>query len=437
MAKTSRQVTVTIGERGMRVGTLRFESDGRRQSSAFEYDPGWLGFEGGFDLSPSLPRRPGPFFSSATRNNTRLALPGAISDATPDSWGRSLMKSALGGGLTEFDYLTLSDDRTRQGALRYLDERGQQMTDPDRPLSRKTFPLEKLRALALAYDRDPARAEAEAAELTGAVGSLGGARPKANVIAEDGLFIAKFTSERDGKPIERVEVATLNLARDAGLRASHAQLMLGSSEHPVALIRRFDRRAQTRIPYISARTALGDPDHGTYDELAEVIRRISKSPKADLEELYGRVAFTILVANTDDHLKNHGFLYMGGNRWGLSPVFDVNPQPDRRRALETPITELSGNDASMAALIEAAPFFDLTEGEGARISARIGTVIRDGWRQRLEEQGVTGAQARLYEPAFLNPEMSVLDELRPDRYVTVSDPFQTGATSRPKSPEHD
>ena len=104
MAKISKQVTVTIGERGIRVGTLRFEADGLRQSSAFEYDPGWLSFEGGFDLSPSLPRRSGPFFSSATRENPRLALPGAISDATPDNWGRSLMKSSLGGGLTEFDY---------------------------------------------------------------------------------------------------------------------------------------------------------------------------------------------------------------------------------------------------------------------------------------------------------------------------------------------
>jgi len=423
MSKTSRSVKVTIGERGLKVGSLRFESDGRRQSSAFEYDPAWLTYEGGFDLSPTLPRRPGPFFSAGTRENPRAALPGAISDATPDNWGRSLMKAALGGGLTEFDFLTLSDDRTRQGALRYLDEDGRQLADPARPLSRKTFPLEKLRALALAYDRDPARAEAEAAELTGAVGSLGGARPKANVISENGLFIAKFTSERDGKPIERVEVATLNLARDAGLRASQAELMLANSPYPVAMIRRFDRRAQTRIPYISARTALGDPDHGTYDEIAEVIRRISKAPRADLVELYGRIAFTILIANTDDHLKNHGFLYMGGNRWGLSPVFDVNPQPERQRTLETPISELSGNTASIEALIEAAPFFDLTDGEGAEIASRIGAVIRDGWRGRLAEQGVTGPEARLYEPAFLNPEMKVLERITPGRLVPVTDPF--------------
>ncbi|TCP61422.1 serine/threonine-protein kinase HipA [Rhodovulum bhavnagarense] len=422
MAKTSRIVNVTIGARNMKVGTLRFESDGRRQSSAFEYDPAWLSFEGGFDISPSLPRQPGPFFSSGTRDNPRAALPGVISDATPDSWGRSLMRSALGNGLTEFDYLTLSDDRTRQGALRYLDEDGRQMADPDRPLARRTLPLERLRALALAYDRDPARAEAEATELTGAVGSLGGARPKANVIAEDGLFIAKFTSERDGKPIEQIEVATLNLARDAGLRASAAQLALGNTRHPVALIRRFDRRGDRRIPYMSARTALGGAESGTYDEMAEVIRRISKDPRADLEELFGRIAFTILVANTDDHLKNHGFLYLGDNRWGLAPAFDINPQPDRQRSLETPISELSGHDASIEALIEAAPFFDLGETDGIRIAGRIGAVIRDHWRGRLEEQKVSGAQARLYEPAFLNPEMKLLEKIVEGRFRKAEAP---------------
>lgn len=390
------------------VGLLRFESDGRRQSSAFEYEPSWLEARHGFDISPSLPRREGAFFSSGSRENPRTALPGVISDATPDSWGRSLMRSALGKGLTEFDFLTLSDDRTRQGALRYLDEDGRQISRKDQPLSRRNIPLERLKSLALTYDRDPVRAQDEAAELTGAVGSLGGARPKANVISDDGLHIAKFTSERDGRPIERVEVATLALARDAGLRASQAELMLGGTEHPVAMIRRFDRRADVRIPYMSTRTALDDADAGTYDQIAEVIRRVSKDPRADLEELFGRVAFTILVANCDDHIKNHGFLYMGENRWSLSPAFDINPQPERHRALETPVSELSGHEASIEALIEASPFFDLSEDEGLGVADRIGTVIRENWMARLSEQGVTGAEARLYEPAFANPEMDVL-----------------------------
>lgn len=400
------------------VGLLRFESDGRRHSSAFEYSTSWLESRHGFDISPSIPRREGPFYSSGDRENVRKALPGVISDATPDSWGRSLMRAALGKSLTEIDYLVLSDDRTRQGALRYLDEDGRQITDPERPLSRRNISLDRLRSLALAYDKDPVRAQAEAAELTGAVGSLGGARPKANVISDDGLFIAKFTSERDGRPIERVEVATLALARDAGLRASSAQLMMANSDYPVAMIRRFDRRADTRIPYMSARTALEDADVGTYDQIAEVIRRISKDARKDLEELFGRIAFTILVANCDDHLKNHGFLYMGENRWGLAPAFDINPQPERHRTLETSISELSGHEASIESLISASPFFDLSEERGLKVADRIGTVIREGWRSRLAEQGVTGAEAKLYEPAFENPEMEVLRRLCEKRFST-------------------
>lgn len=365
----------------------------------------------------------------------RTALPGVVSDATPDGWGRSLMQASLGRGLTEFDYLTLSDDRTRQGALRYLDENGEQMVSADRPLSRRNISLERLRSLALTYDRDPVRAQAEAAELTGAVGSLGGARPKANVISDDGLYIAKFTSERDGRPIERVEVATLNLARDAGTHASDAELMLGNSDHPVAMIRRFDRRADVRIPYMSIRTALDDAEAGTYDQIAEVIRRVSSDPRADLDELFGRVAFTILVSNCDDHIKNHGFLYTGENRWVLSPAFDVNPQPERHRALETPISELSGHEASIEALIEAAPFFDMTEDEGLAVADRVGTAIRENWRGRFEEQGVTGEALRIYQPAFENPEMTVLSNLSATKSVTVTSPFSDDEPD--ETPDHE
>lgn len=410
MARISRQVKVTLGARNLPVGLLRFESDGRRQMSAFEYDPVFLEAPWGFDLSPALPRREGLFHASGTREDPRAALTGAIADATPDSWGRSLMRTALGPGLTEFDYLVLSDDRTRQGALRYLDPEGVQIQDPDRPVSRRSVGLEQLRSLALRFDRDPVRAVEEARELVGAGGSQGGARPKANVISPDGLFIAKFTTERDGRPIERMEVATLKLARDAGLRAADAELALGGSAFPIALIRRFDRRQDTRIPYISARTALDAPE-GTYDRIAETIRRIAQDPREELRELYGRIAFTILVANCDDHLKNHGFLYAGNGRWKLSPAFDINPQPERHRVLETPISELTGNEASIGDLIEAAPFFDLDEDEGLAIADRVGTAIRENWRARLEEQGVTGAEARACEPAFLNPEMNILQKM--------------------------
>src|SRR5690606_10203520 len=151
----------------------------------------------------------------------------------------------------------------------------------------------------------------------------------------------KFTSVHDQGPIERVEVATLTLARACGLRTPEARLALADTQYPVALVRRFDRRGLARIPYISARTALGKTADalGAYTEIVDFMRAHGAGPTSDFRELYKRVIFTILVSNKDDHLKNHGFLYVGRGQWRLSPIFDVNPAPDRAPHLETAIVE--------------------------------------------------------------------------------------------------
>jgi serine/threonine-protein kinase HipA len=246
------EAIVALGESKRIVGRLRFESDGRRQHSQFEYDAGWLSAEDRFALAPGLPLREGSHFSSG-KDDKRSALPGCFADAAPDSWGRALMAKALGGGLSEFDYLVLSDDRTRQGALRFLGEDMEPLSDLTPPIPR-LVELERLRTLAQRFELDPGVAEEEARDLAGVAGSLGGARPKANVEGDGHLWIAKFTSAQDTKPVERVEVATLKLACMCGLRVADARLELRDSDSPIALIRRFDRRGNTRIPYVSART---------------------------------------------------------------------------------------------------------------------------------------------------------------------------------------
>ena len=242
------EAIVALGERQRIVGRLRFDSDRRRQHSQFEYDETWLAAQDRFALAPGLPLRGGSHFSSA-KDDKRSALPGCFGGAAPDAWGRALMTRALGGGLSEFDYLVLSDDRTRQGALRFLGEDREPLSDLSPPIPR-LVELERLRRLAQRFEQDPSGAEEEARDLAGAAGSLGGARPKANVEGEGHLWIAKFTSARDTKPVERAEVATLKLARLCGLRAADARLELRNSDSPIALIRRFDRRGDARIPYI-------------------------------------------------------------------------------------------------------------------------------------------------------------------------------------------
>lgn len=394
------EAIVALGEGKRIVGRLRFEADGRRQHSQFEYAAEWLAAPDRFALSPGIPLREGSHYSTG-RKDKRSALTGCFADAAPDSWGRALMTKALGGGLSEFDYLVLSDDRTRQGALRFLGEDLEPLSDLSPPIPR-LVELERLRELAQRFERDPGGAEEEARDLAGVAGSLGGARPKANVEGDGHLWIAKFTSLQDTKPVERAEVATLKLGAQCGLRVAEAKLELKGSDSPIALIRRFDRRGDTRIPYMSARTALdweGD-EGGYYTDIADVIRQISSKPTDDLNELWGRIVFTILVSNKDDHLKNHGFIYAGGDRWRLSPAFDINPSPSRHKVLETGIIQGGSFDASIDIALEAAEFFDLTPDDARQQASRMAETIANNWKQVLRAEGVSPDGVRNYADAF-------------------------------------
>ena len=394
------EAIVALGEGKRIVGRLRFESDGRRQHSQFEYDAAWLAADDRFALAPGLPLREGSHFSSG-KDDKRSALPGCFADAAPDSWGRALMTKALGGGLSEFDYLVLSDDRTRQGALRFLGENMEPLSDLTPPIPR-LVELERLCALAQRFERDPGGAEEEACDLAGVAGSLGGARPKANVEGDGHLWIAKFTSAQDTKPVERAEVATLKLARMCGLRVADARLELRDSDSPIALIRRFDRRGDARIPYISARTALDwqSEDCGFYTDIADVIRQISSKPVEDLHELWRRIIFTILVSNKEKKMKNHGFIYAGNDRWRLSPAFDINPSPSRHRVLETGIIQGGSFEASLDIALEACAFFDVKTEEGQRLAHEMAEVITGRWREAFRDEGTSSDDVRGYANAF-------------------------------------
>ena len=204
------------------------------------------------------------------------------------------------------------------------------------------------------------------------------------------------------EPVERVEVATAKLAAMCGIRVAEARLELGDSESPVAIFRRFDRRDGTRIPYISARTALnwqGD-EGGFYTDIADVIRQISSKPVEDLHELWCRIVFTILVSNKDDHLKNHGFIYAGGGQWRLSPAFDINPAPERHRVLETGIIAGGAFDASIEIALDACEFFDLKTDDARKRASHIANTIHGGWKNALKKEGASPQDIRQYRDAF-------------------------------------
>ena len=409
MAKTTRRVRVAFGERLRPVGELVFEADGRRQAGMFRYAGGWLDAPEGFAIAPSMPLSDSPFHASASRERPRSALLGPFADGAPDSWGRGLLRKALAGPLTELDYLLAADDETRQGALRYLDDEGKPLARSYPPVPRLSE-LDELRRLAGAAEDDPGGAASIRDRLVGSASSLGGARPKANVRDRGGgLAIAKFTSERDTMPVERVEVATLALARAAGVNAAQARIELGSTDRPVALIRRFDRAAGDRVHYLSAQSFIGAEagTGGYYTDIADALRAHAFDAPAQLAELYRRVLFTILVSNNDDHLKNHGLLHAGGGRWVLSPAFDVNPQPQRHRHLETGISELSGHAASIEAAVDAAPFFDIERDAAVAMLSGIVSTIDERWRACCGEAGMTAREIERYEPAFDHAESRI------------------------------
>ena len=413
MATTRRRVRVALGERLREVGELVFESDGRRETSMFRYAAAWLADPEGFAIAPGMPRSETPYFASGSPLDRRSALPGVFGDGAPDAWGRGLIRRAFPGTLSEMDFLLAVDDRTRQGGLRYLDREG----TPLAVSGSSTIGLETLMELERLVNIVETGGELGAIDrdrLLGNASSLGGARPKASLLDEEGhLSIAKFTGENDTRPIERVEVATVRLARSAGVNAARVQLALGDTRKPVALIKRFDRVGNDRVHYLSAQSFLG-ADHGAsafYTDIADGLRAHAESPLEQLTELYRRILFSILVSNNDDHLKNHGLLQTGRGRWILSPAFDINPEPHRDRHLKTGISELSGNAASVEAALEAAPFFEVKPDAAAGMLGSMASTVRNEWRGRLAEEGLTAAEIQAYEPAFEHKESRLASRL--------------------------
>src|SRR6202012_1229086 len=210
-----------------------------------------------------------------------------------------------------------------------------------------------------------------------------GLRPKCSVIDEDGvLSIGKFPSVDDDRAVTKGEVLAMQLAKAAGINATPARL-IDSDGVPVTLIRRFDRTDRGRLMYISAATMLGvdtsDPTEHTYTEIVDAIRQHGADAQADIEELWRRIAFSILVTNVDDHLRNHGFLHEDREFWRLSPAFDINPSPERVRELKTWISEDAGPDMTIDALMSVIAYFRITR---ARAKEILGEVVRsvEKWR---------------------------------------------------------
>jgi len=430
---TNRRLDVRIGTNPVRVGELFTQISGSRETSTFIYDADWISHPRGFAISPAMPLARTPYYASNRNKGSSLPLP--IADSAPDSWGRKVMNLLAGSNhLADVDYLTGTDDALRMGALRYFDGMDEDATalapsPTNDEISNGAVGIPRLHDLdavlreARAFEADPAGYAARRAEMVGgdilreAVGSLGGARPKVNARDRDGaLWIVKLPKQSDDYAVARAEVMALTLAQEVGINACEAKIMNDAESFPIALVRRFDRTGPNhaaRVPFISALTFLGlegEDQVGTYEDIAMQMRGHAQNAAAQMAELYRRMMFTVLIRNTDDHLRNHGFL-RGASGWHLSPAYDINPEHRSGRSLQTPISEIHGNEASVRAVLEAAEFFDLRPAAARDLARNMARHIARRWRPLGAELGMTARDTSAVAAAIETPDLRFAAEL--------------------------
>lgn len=386
------EVHRAVGGTSVMVGTAFFTRNRGRVSTTFAYDTAYL-VGGGSNIDPSLILVAGP-------QHVDTLLP-AFSDSAPDRWGRRLVDKherararARAQGRTprvldDVDFLLGVSDATRQGDLRFRPA-GSASYVGDHVEVPALISLPQLLDAAGHVDAEGDPKDAVKQLLDTGTGGLGGARPKASVRLSDGsLGIAKFPHSSDQWDVMAWEATALDLLERAGIRTPQRRLVkVGGSS--VLVLRRFDRDASgDRIGYISAMTAVGlrDGINGDYVEVAGAMRDLSRGLRDDLAELFDRVVASVALGNTDDHLRNHGFL-AAGSQWALSPAFDVNPSdnPQARRA-----TSIAGADQvehEVDGLLALAAKCDLNQVQArARMAAVAHTFA--GWENVARNQGVS------------------------------------------------
>ena len=417
-----RTLNVFLGNGDRLVGTLHYDQNGAREHAAFAYDETWLAAEDRFAIEANLPLVAGLQFHRKAPDSS--VFHAAIADTEPDGWGRRVIArdyakrrqtARRAGGdagssrLNAVDFLLAVDDGSRVGALRFRDERGvfQQAAEDDRRTASPLLELRHLMNASRAVETETETA-ADLAYLRGRGTSLGGLRPKCTVVDDDGMLaIGKFPSVQDERPVTKGEVLAMTMAEAAGITVAKARLV-DSDGVPVALIRRFDRTLDgKRLMYVSAATLLGVESMGTqehsYTEIVDALRVNGAAAQADIEELWRRVAYSILVTNVDDHLRNHGFLHAEHGLWRLSPAFDINPFPDRARELKTWMSSDVGPEATIEALMSVTAYFRISARRAAEILRQVERAVA-GWRKAGRALGMTNCDLENFADAFEHSE---------------------------------
>lgn len=394
----------------MLVGELSFDSVRGNETYSFSYDKEWLAKYGDVFLSEDLQNFPGVQYTRPERD-----IFSCFSDALPDRWGRTLLnrREQIAAAdekrpvkrLTSFDYLMGIDDASRMGGFRFTRTKGGKFINVDPNL--RVPPLTSVRELIHAAheieeseEKQQLPAKKWLVQLLHPGTSLGGARPKATVVDEDGkLTVAKFPSRKDDYDVALWEHFCHVMGSKAGLNVADTRIINGENHH-VLLSKRFDRNGEgKRIHFASALTLLGleDGDNAStgfgYSDIVDFIIQHGSNIEQNLEELYKRVAFYIIVGNSDDHFRNHGFL-LTRKGWELSPAYDINPTLQENQSL---LINRSTNESDLNILLESAYDYMLSKDKAARIISEVKEAMKS-WRAEARRLGIPQRDIATFAP---------------------------------------
>lgn len=392
------------------VGTIYVAENRGKELYSFEYSPKWLS-KADHLLDPDLQLYGGRQY---VRDDKKIF--GVFADSCPDRWGRLLMKRreeirAKAAGerpkkLLDSDFLVGVYDEARMGGLRFKTSKDGDFISNDKEYA--TPPWTSLRELEQASvsfeNEEESFDEKWIRQLIAPGSSLGGARPKASVMAPDGsLWIAKFPSKHDDFDSGAWEMVTHELAVMCGLNVPEARLEKFSKLGSTFLVKRFDRDGDKRIHFSSAMTMLGKKDGADYSdgssylEIVSFLKANGASPKKDLIELWKRIVFSMAVSNTDDHFRNHGFV-LAEDGWKLSPLYDVNPDIYG----EYLSLNVDDNDSKIdfELALSAAAFYGIEKKLAKELIAEIRNVVGKNWEQLAKKYGISRNEIERMRVAF-------------------------------------
>lgn len=394
------------------IGELSYDSVRGNETYGFSYDKDWLAKYGDICLSEDLQNFPGVQYTRPERD-----IFACFSDALPDRWGRILLnrreqiaaseeKRAV-RRLSSFDYLTGIDDFSRMGGFRFGESQGGKFINCEEffrvpPLTKVRELMRAAHEIELSEEKHLLPSKKWLAQLLHPGTSLGGARPKASVIDEDGsLTVAKFPSRKDDYDVARWEHFCHVMGRKAGLNVAETRTINGEAYH-ILLSKRFDRNGQgKRIHFASALTLLGltDGDNAStgygYTDIVDFIIQHGSNVEKNLEELYRRVAFYIIVGNSDDHFRNHGFL-LTRKGWELSPAYDINPTIAETQSL---LINRMTNESNLEILLASPSDYMLSADKATGIINEVKNAMKS-WRSEARRLGLPQHDIEMFAPRF-------------------------------------